>query len=75
MTEPVRTVGLWEIGRHKAGGWAQWYVRNVNSSAVGLVDYDDAHDAGLPDNLYRFTADDVDLMREIVWRMIPKRGG
>lgn len=64
---PVRTVGFWEIGRHEAGGWAQWYVRNVRSPIIGLVDYEDAHDAGLPDNLHKFTPHDVTLMRQIVW--------
>lgn len=70
MIEPIRTVGLWELGRHKAGGWSQWYVRNVASPIIGLVDFDDAYEAGLPDNLHKFTADDVTLMRQIVWREV-----
>lgn len=69
-TMPVRTVGVWELGRHKAGGWAQWYVRNINSSVIGLVDYDDAASVGLPDDLHEFTTDDVTLMRHIVWRSL-----
>ena len=67
MIEPIRTVELWELGRHSAGGWAQWYVRNLASSTIGLVDFDDAYDAGLPDNLHKLSADDVTLMRQIVW--------
>lgn len=65
---PFRTVGIWEIGTHAAGGWRQWYVRNVRSQTVGLVDYADAADAGLPDNLADWTAHDVDAARGIVWK-------
>lgn len=65
---PVRTVGIWEIGSHSSGGWRQWYVRNVNSDSVGLVDFDDATEAGLPDNLHKFSSADVQTMRAIIWQ-------
>lgn len=65
---PVRTIGLWELGQHSGGGWRQWYVRNVRSQTIGLVDYDDAHDAGLPDNLHEWSAHDVQTARDIVWK-------
>ncbi len=70
MIEPIRTVGIWELGRHTTGGWSQWYVRHANAPVIGLVDFEDAAEAGLPDNLHKFTADDVILMRQIVWRDI-----
>lgn len=65
---PIRVIGLWEIGTHNGGGWRQWYVRNVNSDRIGLVDYDDAAEAGLPDNLDKFSSADIQTMREIVWQ-------
>lgn len=69
---PVRRVGIWEIGTYNAGGWRQWYVRNVNSDRIGLVDYDDAAESGLPDYLYKFSPDDVRTMRAIVWHTLTR---
>lgn len=65
---PFRTVGIWELGKHAAGGWRQWYVRNVRSERIGLIDYADAADAGLPDDLADWTANDVANARAIVWK-------
>lgn len=69
---PVRRVGLWEIGKHDSGGWRQWYIRNVNSARIGLVDFDDAAESGLPDNLHKFSPADIQTMRQIIWRTLTR---
>ena len=67
---PITYVGDYVLGTHKAGGWRQWYVQEMDSDILGLVDYSDAAEAGLPYDLHDFTEDDVATMLTLVWREV-----
>lgn len=68
----VKTFPGVELGKHKCAGWAQWYIHIVSLPNAALVDYDDAYEAGLPEDLNDFTLDDVKTAIEIAWKFVPR---